>query len=262
MAASQAAKLAVTGSVSRKRDPQRATTMTVYWPYPILPPLAIATVSTLPTSDPPATKPIKAPRLITLNRHQGVLFIGDSMMEGIAPHAISTLRKKGVISGIDLSKRSTGLTYPGIFNWPHKVREALLTHHDIGLLVVFMGPNDPWDMPSDNGGPFLRFKTPEWEARYRQRIHTILTLANHRDIPVIWIAPPTMRRNRLNQDVAWLESLYESETKQSDNVFLSANTILGYDDGIHFTTATQKMIAERIVDAITIIPASTDEGSQ
>ena len=47
-------------------------------------------------------------------------------------------------------------------------------------MVVFLGPNDPWDMPPEGGGRYLRFMSPEWEAQYRKRIQDILLTARYR----------------------------------------------------------------------------------
>ncbi|MGC6031707.1 hypothetical protein VU661_25030, partial [Enterobacter kobei] len=82
-----------------------------------------------------------------LGSSEKVLLIGDSMMEGVAPGVLKIIREKHHVTGINLSRRSTGLAYPGFYNWPAKTAETLRQTPSIGLLVVFLGPNDPWDMP-------------------------------------------------------------------------------------------------------------------
>ncbi|MGC6031709.1 hypothetical protein VU661_25045, partial [Enterobacter kobei] len=82
-----------------------------------------------------------------LGSSEKVLLIGDSMMEGVAPRVLKIIREKHQVTGINLSRRSTGLAYPGFYNWPAKTAETLRQTPSIGLLVVFLGPNDPWDMP-------------------------------------------------------------------------------------------------------------------
>lgn len=208
-----------------------------------------------------------------------VLFIGDSMMEGVAPRAIKLLKDEHQVRGINLSKRSTGLAYPGFFNWPDATAKALETHKDIGLLVVFLGPNDPWDMPVAKGQPYLTFGSDEWQEEYRARIRQILALAEKYSIPVIWVLPPNMRKEKLNQRMAVLSGLYESEVKAAGGIALSVNTLFGYQetaysakaliddkqvnvrasDGIHYSGAGITLIANAIMENIHVMPLASDE---
>jgi len=199
-----------------------------------------------------------------------VLFIGDSMMEGVAPHVLLHLKDSFQTEGINLSKRSTGLAYPGFFNWPETTARALENDANIGLLTVFLGPNDPWDMPVSKGQPYLRFSSEEWQGEYRRRIRQILTLTQEYNIPVIWILPPNMRKEKLNRGMAVLDNLYELEVKNVGGTILRVNDIFGYQrdnyspmasinnkkihvragDGIHFTPSGAEIIAKAIMGKI------------
>jgi len=209
---------------------------------------------------------------IVLTAHGKVFFAGDSMMQGVAPHIMLALNKQYGIQSINKSKQSTGLTLPGFFNWPRTISETLHDNADIELLVMFLGPNDPWSMKPDGGGQYLKFKTPEWEQLYRSRINTILQSAQQKHIPVLWIGPPNMRKKALSEGVAWLATLYSSAVSDAGQYYLSANDILGYQgdtysdyqkkdgrklklrsgDGIHFTPYAQKLIAARVLSMIVV----------
>ncbi|EFE09342.1 SGNH/GDSL hydrolase family protein [Citrobacter youngae] len=211
-----------------------------------------------------------SPEKVVLPAGKKVLMIGDSMMEGVAPQIISLLKKEHQIGGVNLSKRSTGLAYPSFFNWPKTTENALVREPDIGLLIVFMGPNDPWDMPSERNRHFLKFKSAEWESEYRQRIERILASAQQRNIPVIWALPPVMRKSKLNAGVSYLDTLYASEVSNSGGVTVDVNTLFGYkdnhyspnavidgkkmrvraDDGIHYSPEGQRLIARAILTKI------------
>lgn len=213
----------------------------------------------------------KTPKsIIELEAGDKVFFVGDSLMQGVAPVLQSRLTKAYGIESINLSKQSTGLTYPKFFNWPEIVRTTLAANTDIRLMVVFLGPNDPWDMPSDAGGRYLRFTSPEWEEQYRKRIQDILLTARIQGVDVIWISPPNMRKGKLSDGVHYLSGLYQSEIKNAGEIWLSANTIFKYQDqvysdyigdgssniklrsgdGIHFTYKGQKAIADTVFDLI------------
>lgn len=210
---------------------------------------------------------------VTLEADDEVFFVGDSLMQGVAPHLANTLLKRYNIKSINLSKQSTGLAYPGFFNWPQTVQSTLAAHPNIRLLVIFLGPNDPWDMPEARGKPFLRFKSAEWESLYRQRVQSIFEQARLNNAHVIWVGPPNMNTPKLSTAMQYLRELYKSETQQYQQIYLSANDAFGYqadefsfysvdaagkktkvrvDDGIHFTTTGQKLIAEQVLKRINV----------
>ncbi|PYC10002.1 DUF459 domain-containing protein [Pseudomonas protegens] len=238
-------------------------------PAPVHPqPVAVAPV----VSHPPQVESGRtAPLMASLATGDEVFFVGDSLMQGVAPHMANTLRKRYNVKSLNLSKQSTGLAYPSFFNWPKTVESTLASNPNIRLMVIFLGPNDPWDMPVVKGKPFLRFKTPDWEAAYRQRIDSILDTAQAHNVQVIWVGPPNMEKPKLSTAMAYLSDLYKSQIERYQQHFVSANEILGYqndefsyyrttgdgkkvktrvDDGIHFTTTGQKLIAERVISLI------------
>ncbi|KFC94877.1 SGNH/GDSL hydrolase family protein [Leminorella grimontii] len=216
---------------------------------------------------------------IVLSPQSKVLLVGDSMMQGVAPHMMKALSKDYGIKSINLSKQSTGLSYPGFFNWPKTIDEALEKDENVDLLVVFLGPNDPWDMPPSKGARFLKFKSPEWEALYRSRIETILESAQRHHSRVIWVGPPNMRKPALSDGVNYLDTLYRAEVTAASQLYISVNDVFGYqgadysdyleengkkvklrsDDGTHFTPTGQRLIAQRILSAISVTAPENPE---
>ncbi len=215
----------------------------------------------------------KTPQSVTINKKQMVFFAGDSMMQGIAPHVKSALYKKYGIKGIDLSKQSTGLTYSSFFDWPKTVKQTFEKHKNIGLMVVFLGPNDPWNMPNPKGGKYLKFQSANWEKVYRNKIRQIIKLAEKHKVQIIWLGVPDMRKKKLNKGVRYLNTLYQSEVKKAGGIYLPTQFLLtgktkGYskytktkknkkvavrtNDGIHFTVTGQRKIARQILSKITI----------
>ena len=86
--------------------------------------------------------PITPPANIVLGQGDKVFFAGDSMMQGVAPFVERSLKKQYGIQSVNLSKQSTGLSYPKFFDWPNTIEQTLKQQTDIRLLVVFLGPND------------------------------------------------------------------------------------------------------------------------
>ena len=240
---------------------------------PVVQPPPVVQVAAQPVKVAAAQLPApgQPPKAVSLAAGDEVFLVGDSLMQGVAPHLANTLLKRYQIKSVNLSRQSTGLAYPGFFNWPKTVSDTLQSQPNIRLMVVFLGPNDPWDMPESKGKPFLRFKSPEWEALYRKRIDLILDEARAHNVQVIWVGPPNMQKPKLSTAMAYLSGLYESQAQLYQQHYVSANGVLGYqadefsytlqnsqgkrvktrvDDGIHFTTTGQKLIAEQVLSMI------------
>lgn len=205
--------------------------------------------------------------LFKLEKGQKVFFVGDSLMQGVAPHVMRMLRKEYKIESINLSKQSTGLAYPHIFDWPKLADTTFEAHPDIKLMIVFMGPNDPWPFPVIRGYPHIKFNSPEWEGVYRTRIQKLINTAAKRNARVLWIGAPNVKDPKLNAGIIRLNRIYQSQVTIAKQQYLPSNDILGMpdhnfvkfiqipnkgnvalrtNDGIHFTTIGQKRIADKI----------------
>lgn len=113
-------------------------------------------------------------------------------MQGVAPFVQKHLKQEYGVQSVNLSKQSTGLSYPNFFDWPKTIEQTLQKEPDIRVLVVFLGPNDPWDFPM--GKKYLKFASPEWEAEYLNRVRRILDAASAHDVQVIWLGIPYMKK--------------------------------------------------------------------
>lgn len=201
---------------------------------------------------------------IVLRQQDKVLLVGDSMMQGVAPHVARALQS-AKIKTLDLSKQSTGLAYPSYFNWPAVVRETI-PKEKISVMVVFLGANDTWDMML--GGRFERFGTEKWQSVYASRVEEMVKFAESQHARVIWLGAPNMGREKINSGVKVLNQLYASSLKDGISRYLSTKEVLGdsgdgyqksitkedgkqvtvrTEDGIHFTRNGQKMLSDLIL---------------
>ncbi len=198
-----------------------------------------------------------------------ILFAGDSMMQGVAPFVVSRLRKeypRGVF--VDLSRPSTGLTAKRYFDWPARIRDET-TKQALQTVVVFLGPNDPWDIYE--AGKRDVFPSADWERKYRDRVDEVLTFAASRGIHVIWIGLPAMRDERIKRGAKIENRIFQDETRKYKFDYLSTEDFLGgldepyktyldepgkgkvvvrADDGVHFTTSGLRMISSRVEELI------------
>lgn len=228
-----------------------------------------------------ASKENKIKSDFTLSNDDEVFFAGDSMMQGIAPHVQRWLSEKQGIKTINLSKQSTGLTYTRFFDWEQTISETLNNNNKIKILVVFLGPNDPWDMPNPKGGRFIPFKSPEWDSVYRSRIKNIIDNARGHHVTVLWLTPPNMRRDKLNEQMVYLRELMNDEVSKNHGYVIDTRNILGNNesefqdimmdsngqkiktrsaDGIHFSLLGQKIIAKTIYERFNFATQTNTDG--
>ncbi|WP_239351945.1 DUF459 domain-containing protein [Snodgrassella communis] len=214
----------------------------------------------------------------TLSSNDVVFFAGDSLMQGVAPHVQKWLSNDHGIKTINLSKQSTGLTYSSFFNWPQTIERTLDNNPHIKIMVMFLGPNDPWDVPDpQNGSRFISFASAQWESMYRSRIKTIMDTARQHQVTVLWLTPPDMRRNKLNEQMVYLRKLITDEVSKNHGYIMDTRVMLGSiggkfndtiteadgkkiktrsPDGIHFTVSGQKIIAKNIFNRFNLPPQS------
>lgn len=223
-------------------------------------------------SQPAASQPAAAPHLAagtSPDAYPKVLFAGDSMMQGVAPFVISRMRKRyphGLF--VDLSKQSTGLTVKRYFDWPTKIKDETIKQA-FQIVVIFLGPNDPWDIYEDRKR--YLFPSDGWKEKYRTRVDEVLSFAESRGVRIIWIGLPAMREERIKLGAKIENQIFQEETKKFHFDYLSTEEFLGSldepykkyiedpeegelvvraDDGIHFTSLGLRMISAHVEELI------------
>lgn len=209
-------------------------------------------------------RPINNPR-ISIDEGSLVLLIGDSMMQGVAPHLLKTFKKVNV-EGINLSKHSTGLTYKHYFDWEAAIRASFEKYPNISLVVVLLGANDPWNMKK-----VATFRSEKWESIYTERIAEIVDVVQENGAQIVWYEVPSVREKSLNTKLIYLNSLYEREVRGSGGYFLQTNGIITQggtyssfiknngksirvrdDDGVHFSTIGYQIMANILLNNLSI----------
>ena len=198
-----------------------------------------------------------------------ILFAGDSMMQGVAPLAISSLRKiypDGYFE--DLSKQSTGLTVNRYLDWPETIKSQI-AQKNFHTVVIFLGPNDPWDIVE--GKQRYKFPSPEWEGKYRSRVKEVLDYASTHKVKIIWIGLSSMRDDRLRKGAVIQNKVFREEMNSYGFTYISTEDLFGdldhpfknyiYDaggkemvvrasDGTHYSPQGLRMITNKLVNVI------------
>jgi|GEM_PF-636402 len=215
----------------------------------------------LPEATPEAIAAAQLP--IALGADDRILLVGDSLMQGLAPHLVTNLKRKYKVESMDLSKHSTGLTYPAFFDWPATVEDAFELE-DYSVVIVFLGANDPWDMTIQ--GRYIRFGSEAWKTVYRERVARIIQTAVAHRARLIWLGAPPMGREDLLGKAPTLNTIYAEEAGKyplfarfvatdptltadgsSFTKFLElpdrGSVMVRTDDGVHFTTQGHRLLA-------------------
>lgn len=218
-------------------------------------------IEPLPEATPEAIAAAQGP--IPLSADDRILLVGDSLMQGLAPHLITNLKRKYKVESMDLSKHSTGLTYPAFFDWPATVEDAFELE-DYSVVIVFLGANDPWDMTIH--GRYIRFGSEPWAAVYRERVARIINTAAAHRARLVWLGVPPLGREDLIGKAPTLNAIYAEEVAKmplfarfvatdptltadgsSFTKFLElpdrGSVMVRTDDGVHFTTQGHRLLA-------------------
>ena len=220
----------------------------------------------------PAVATIEPMRdLLDIKADDQVLFCGDSLMQGLAPIMATQLRHRK-IAFRNLSRQSTGLAYPNYFDWPKTIHEELEAHH-ASVLIIFIGANDAWDLMQH--GKMLAFDSAPWREVYRQRVESIVSMAQEAKARVIWVSLPPMDNKRLVARAPVLNELYRQALSPHPEVLLIAASqvltedgvtfarykknsdgvvqLLRADDGIHLAPAGNRLLSELILKHVKFI---------
>ncbi|PUA28132.1 MAG: hypothetical protein B0W54_16750 [Cellvibrio sp. 79] len=223
----------------------------------------------MPDATPEALAIANAP--IALQTGDRILLVGDSLMQGVAPHVITALKRNYKVESMDISRHSTGLTYPAFFDWPATVKAAFeLENYQV--VIVFLGANDPWDMTLQ--GKYVRYGSERWKEVYSARVKQIIQTAAEHNARLVWLGAPPMGREDLLGKEPLLNEIYANESAKyplfarfvatapslstdgsSFTKFLElperGSVMVRTDDGVHFTTQGQKLLAKLMLAQFT-----------
>jgi hypothetical protein len=194
---------------------------------------------------------------------------GDSLGDGVWSGLYSLLRKQPDDKLFRYSKVGSGLTRPDYPAWIAELPKSLEVDR-ITIAVVMVGANDLQSVRDENRKGFL-FGTPGWKQVYQARIQKMLDAFAARDIRVVWLGLPIMRKDESNQGSQVLNEVFAAAIKGKNATFVpliddfkdadgafathlpdSAGKPrqVRIEDGVHFTHAGYEMIAAKVINAL------------
>ena len=205
---------------------------------------------------------------IRLNQGDGVLFIGDSLMQYVGMNAKKFFPKRS-LKVIDLSKQSTGLASKKSFDWQKTLDTALSENGGVKLVVVLLGANDVWEYRA--GGKTYGIKTPRWREFYASRVREIYDTAHSHGAGVFWIAMPCMQKADFEEKIEILNKIYAGASEEFGGYFMQTSPFVcengkfktylkrgsslvrvRQDDGIHMSKEGCESVAKEILSRIEV----------
>ena len=205
---------------------------------------------------------------IRLNQGDGVLFIGDSLMQYVGMNAKKFFPKRS-LRVIDLSKQSTGLASKKSFDWQKTLDTALRENGGVKLVVVLLGANDVWEYRA--GGKTYGIKTPRWREFYASRVREIYDTAHSHGAGVFWIAMPCMQKADFEEKIEILNKIYAGASEEFGGYFMQTSPFVcengkfktylkrgsslvrvRQDDGIHMSKEGCESVAKEILSRIEV----------
>jgi hypothetical protein len=164
-----------------------------------------------------------------------VAFVGDSTADGIWGGLASLVPHEPCLkANVELgrfAKNSTGLTRPEKFNWVEEVKRIGESFKP-QLFVMSLGLNDRQSVVEHGKVTFEN--SPDYPARYKERVTAVLKSAAGSKASLLWIGLPAMREAAADRDAreknkyfaesiaAFTQSNSQQETLQQDNVQLGS----------------------------------------
>lgn len=197
-----------------------------------------------------------------------VLLIGDSLGNNLAYGMIGQLSKEPTLSFVRKAKASTGLSNAWFYNWHNNLATFLKTEKP-NLVVVFLGANDRQNYVVNN--KVQNFGTDAWKKTYRSNVTKIAAASTKAGAYVLWVGMPIMKPynyakgiTTIDEQFAFAVPLVPGATYLGTRA-LTANTSGAYregatvngkyaqlrgQDGIHFTTMGQEVMATHVINNI------------
>lgn len=212
-----------------------------------------ATTETSPT----AKRPLKS-----------LVMIGDSLAMGIQKSFEKLLAEHPGVSFDRVTKISSGLNNPDVFNWEIAVKDILQKNRPDALLVM-LGVNDA----NNNirlGDVRAVLGTPLWPETYKKKVDGFVRIMTDQQVKVFWVGMPVVKDPAANDRIKIANEAAKTACDAVEGcTFIDAFTVLadekgaysvyvkGKDganirvrdkDGVHFSTEGGDLLSRHILD--------------
>ncbi len=199
-------------------------------------------------------------------RDYHIAVLGDSLGEGVYAGLAQLVRSEANVAVTKYARVNTGIARSDRYDWPEAAGKLADRAMDAALLVF--GANDLQTI-RENGKAY-HYKQDAWEERYRTRVAKIVKAFSDKGIKVYWLSLPITRKNRFQEDYAYLNQIFREVAEANGATFIDAwgafagadgdysetytldgsSKIIRASDGVHFTPLGYQVYAGIALDAL------------
>lgn len=204
-----------------------------------------------------------------------ILIVGDSFIAvggGVGDSLERALLAYKQVKVKRLGRVSSGLSRPDYFNWNLTAKEAILEQKP-NVAIVMLGSNDAQALTTSKGKAVVNFVyvgKEKWNKEYTKRVSEFLNIFKKHHIIVFWVGLPVMKNKNFSDKIKNLNSIYEKEAQNYENVYFVSSwelftdengNYIGYlldkkgkkrlvraSDGIHLTHFGGKILVKKIIE--------------
>ncbi|HLM16984.1 MAG TPA: DUF459 domain-containing protein, partial [Acidimicrobiia bacterium] len=180
---------------------------------------------------------------------------GDSLAGSLGPSLGKLAGATGVVQPYFDSRVSSGLSSPGLFDWPDHASTEM-ARLDPEVVVFIIGTND------------FSAVTGDWEDSYRGKVDSMMKTLVGPSRTVYWLGAPTLRDDKMDAAVVKVNAVAEDAAERHPTVhyvdtyklFSDTNGTFAFDlpdedgnvitmragDGVHFTSNGGDYLARQV----------------
>ncbi|MBZ7978106.1 DUF459 domain-containing protein [Campylobacter sp. RM12654] len=202
---------------------------------------------------------------LVLSKDNGVILLGDSLMQGVGLSICNSLKKQN-IKCENLAKQSTGLLRKKYYDYA-KVLKSSLQESAIKNVVILVGVNDLWNANENN--KVLKFGDSEWKSFYTKRIDELVKITRDYNANIFWYELPVVKNDEQNEKIKILNEVFYELAKKNNYQFIKLDSVLTEhfdfyikidgkskrirsNDGIHFTPLGYELISQDFFKTVEI----------
>jgi uncharacterized protein len=206
-----------------------------------------------------------------------VAVLGDSLGVQLGQGLTEAFADRPEVAILRKAREDTGLVRADFYDWVKASQDLLAGTEKINVAVILIGSNDHQSIR--DGATSFEPHAGKWDEIYTARIEAIANQFREKKIPLIWVGLPIIKSERMSQEALKLNEMYKDHAEKAGATYVDIWEAFADDhggfaasgpdvegqtvrlraaDGIHFTKAGGRKLANFVEDEIKRVLDSTE----